>query len=131
MTHKIQTIVSNYLDRAEVSKDDMSQELSEIATTILTEKQLYEDCLSGGSDKKISGTQMSLDSGKILGRLNNIFEKKGMTNLIVNENTDLQQYIKMKEVAKNAICRERVSTSQVKAALSVESPNRDMEAKMI
>lgn len=129
--NKIQTIVSNYLDRAEVSKDDMSQELSEIATTILTEKQLYEDCLSGGSDKKISGTQMSLDSGKILGRLNNIFEKKGMTNLIVNENTDLQQYIKMKEVAKNAICRERISTSQVKAALSVESPNRDMEAKMI
>ena len=53
---------------------------------------------------------MSLDSGKILGRLNNIFEKKGMTNLIVNDNTDLQQYIKMKEVAKNAICRERVST---------------------
>ena len=38
---------------------------------------------------------------------------------------------KMKEVAKNAICRERISTSQVKAALSVESPNRDMEAKMI
>lgn len=128
---KIQTIVENYLDKVELSKDDMSEELTEIATTILNEKQLYEDSLSGGPDKKISGTKMSLDSEKIINRLNTVFEKKDMQKFKINEDTNLQQYIKIKEVAKNAICREKISTAQVKKALSIEEQNRDMEAKTV
>lgn len=128
---RIQSTVSSYLDKVQSSKDDMSYELTEIATTILAEKKLYEDSLTGGPDKKISGTHMSLDSDKIITKLNSVFDSKGLTNFKVANDTNLKKYLKMKEIAKNAICRERISSTQVKEALSVEMQNRNMEDKTI
>ncbi len=129
--NKIQNVVSNYLDNVENSKDKMESELTDIAVTILHEKKLYEDSLSGGPDKKISGTKMSLDADKIVNRLNAVFEKKGMENYKINEDTKLNQYLKMKDIAKNAVCRERISTKDVIDSLKVEEQSKNMEDKHI
>lgn len=128
---KIQNIVEKYLDDVENSKYKMEDELTDIAVTILNEKKLYEDSLSGGPDKKISGTKMSLDADKIVNKLNAVFEKKGMENYKINDDTNLNQYLKMKDIAKNAVCRERVSTKDVIDSLKIEEQNKNMEDKHI
>lgn len=128
---RIQSVISRYLDRVEESKEDMSSDLVKIATTILQERQLYEDSLSGGPEKKISPTQMALDSEKIITRLNDVLEKKGMNEYKINDETDLEQYVQMKEVAKNAICIKRISSDDIKKALEVEDKNKNLEDKII
>ena len=68
---------------------------------------------------------------KIVNKLNAVFEKKGMENYKINDDTNLNQYLKMKDIAKNAVCRERVSTKDVIDSLKIEEQNKNMEDKHI
>lgn len=127
--NRMQNVISDYLDKIELSNIDMSKEVLNIATTILQERQLYEDSLSGGSEKKISPTQMKFNTENIILRINNILDKSGMSDYIIRDDTKLEEYIQMKEVAKNAICRQRVSSDDIKKALNIEE--MEMEDKTI
>lgn len=127
--NRMQNVISDYLDKIELSNIDMSKEVLSIATTILQERQLYEDSLSGGSEKKISPTQMKFNTENIILRINNILDKNGMTDYKIKNDTKYEDYIKMKEVAKNAICRQRVSSDDIEKALNIEE--KEMEDKSI
>lgn len=125
---KIEGIVTNYLDTIQTSKEDKSNELVDIATILLKEKQLYEDSKSGGPEKKISPTQFSLDAETITKKLNETFEQKGMGEYVITDETTLDEYLKMRDITRNAICKERVTMSDVKDSKQVEEKNKDVEA---
>ncbi len=124
---RIQDVVSKYLDKVELSNDNPYEDLTRIAMTILHEKQLYDDSLRGGPDQKISGTEMSLDAEKIVTRLNDVMDKKGIGQYKIDENTDYRKYTSMVDLARRAICEERVSTTDVEMVKKVEEKNREID----
>ncbi len=57
--------------------------------------------------------QLKLNTENIILRINNILDKLRMSDYIIRNDTKLEEYIQMKEVAKNAICTQRVSLDNI------------------
>ena len=74
---------------------------------------------------------MTKATSTIKDQLNEAFKQKGMENYIITSDTDYVKYIKMVEVAKNGICREKISEDEVKKAISIENKEKSKEDKAI
>ena len=128
---QITEISKNYIEEMSTSQKDKSSDLLSIAQTIIKEQQIYAKNDKEIGDKKISGTEMTKATSTIKAQLNEAFKQKGMENYIITSDTDYVKYIKMVEVAKNGICREKISEDEVKKAISIENKEKSKEDKAI
>lgn len=124
---RIQDATTKYI---EATKDNPDS-LTKIAETLVKEQDLYELSREAGPDKKITGTTLSTNARSIMTKVNAELKNRGMEDFVVKEDTNLKQYLQMKEVAKNAVCRERTSMKQVDKSRQIEEIQKDEQSKNI
>lgn len=124
---RIQDATTKYIENTKDNPDS----LTKIAEALVREQDLYELSRHAGPDKKITGTELSHNARGIMAKVNEEFKNRGMEDFVVTQDTNLKQYLKMKEVAKNAVCRERTSMKQVDKSRQVEEIQKDEQNKNI
>ena len=125
---KIEKLALNYLEDISNYKDDKKGELIQVANIILHEQQLYKDSMSAGNRNKISATQMKLNTDKIISKLNDTMYKKDMSQYQISDNTEYRRYLRMHDIAKNAICRDKINFLEVQEARAVKEIEKNKES---
>lgn len=128
---KVEELALNYLNEISVSKDNPKKELIQIANIILHEQQLYKDSMSAGNRNKISATQMKLNTGKIISKLNDTMDKKNMSEYKISDDTEYRRYLRMQDIAKNAICRDKINLLDVQKVREVKEIEKNKEGEVI
>lgn len=118
--NRVERLALDYLDNISISEEDKSAELIQVANIILYEQQLYKDSIRAGNRDKISATQMKLNTKEIISKLNNAMDKKNISEYKIDEHTEYRRYLRMVDIAKNAICRDKINISELNEARAVK-----------
>lgn len=118
--NRVEKLALDYLDNISISKEDKSVELIQVANIILYEQQLYKDSIRAGNRDKISATQMKLNTEEIISKLNDTMDKNNISEYKIDENTEYRRYLRMVDIAKNAICRDKINASELHEARAVK-----------
>lgn len=120
----IEQALVKYLNDFDQNHNADTESLLKVAITLLKEKELYENSLSGGNELKISATTMKLDYDVLVENLNSALERCHLKQYQITEKTNLNGYIKMHDIIKNAVMSDGVSLQDVKDSLAVEKSLR-------
>lgn len=129
--NRVEKLALDYLDNISISEEDKSVELIQVANIILYEQQLYKDSIRAGNRDKISATQMKLNTEEIISKLNNAMDKKNISEYKIDENTEYRRYLRMIDIAKNAICRDKINISELNEARAVKEIEKNKSGEVI
>lgn len=118
--NRVERLALDYLDNISISEEDKSAELIQVANIILYEQQLYKDSIRAGNRDKISATQMKLNTEEIISKLNDTMDKNNISEYKIDEHTEYRRYLRMIDIAKNAICRDKINISELNEARAVK-----------